>query len=396
MVTSELPPTLPARETVMSVTATVAFTGNPKPDTIMPGGRTIVNVVLEIVTLCTMWILTLLGNIMVCIVIQRSRRLQSTTNYFVVSLACADLCYAILCMPFLLIDVVAGQWVAGIVMCKIVRFLQLLLPLTMMAVLIWICVDRFYTIIYPLSFKVTRGAAKRLIAVSWLIAAPMASPCLYFYNIYVDNNGGFHCQYFIGTQWDSFYIGFVIVLAYFIPLLGIVIGYTRISRFIWTTGVGGRTIQRTTNPVPRAKVKMVKLIILVNIVIVVLTGPFFIAQLWYCSTRSGPVNPTVYNTVVWLLFVTTVAKPIIYVCYNPNFRRGCKEVFCMSSMKCYRSNAYTITATSTFGKRNYIGVAEPTFNGTRRIESPTNTFDRTTRIDKSAWPLASHVPSTYL
>ena len=49
--------------------------------------RSTADTVLECVTLSVMWLLGFLGNILVCLVIHRSRRLQSTTSSFVVSLA---------------------------------------------------------------------------------------------------------------------------------------------------------------------------------------------------------------------------------------------------------------------------------------------------------------------
>ena len=64
--------------------------------------QTLASVVLETVTLCILWVAGLVGNFLVCLVIYRSRRLQSTTNYFVVSLAGGDPVYTILVMPFLL------------------------------------------------------------------------------------------------------------------------------------------------------------------------------------------------------------------------------------------------------------------------------------------------------
>ena len=373
----------------------VGSTSNPQ--------RTIVNVILETVTLSILWVAALVGNSLVCLVIYRSRRLQSTTNYFVVSLACADLVYAIFVMPFLLANLLAGRWIGGVVLCKFVRYTQWVVPISMVTVLISICVDRFYTIIYPLSFKVTRGDAKRMILLSWLVAVVLASPGLYLYGLQEDSaqgtGGGLHCRMYLQNNWDGLFVLFLAIGMYFLPMFGIVIGYSRIFRFIWQSGVGGRTFQRTVNSVPRSKVKMVKLIIVVNLVIFVLMTPWLMCQLYYCMrSANGPINSTVYIAVVWVFFSNTVTKPAIYLCYNSNFRRGCKEVLCMSSMKCYRSNAYTITATSHFGKRNHIGVVEPSLYGSeiRRIESPTKTFDRTTMVDKIAWPISSQAPSTYL
>lgn len=361
--------------------------------------RSTVNDILQTVTLAIMWLGALTGNVLVCLVIYKSRRLQSTTNYFVVSLAGADLCYGVFVMPFILSDIFARKWVAGAAICKMVRYVQLLVPLTMVSVLISICVDRYYTIIYPLSFKVTRSTAKRMILTSWIVALVFASPAWYLYDVMQYSDGTSYCKMVLHTKWESLYSVFLAIFSYFVPIIGISIGYTKIFRFIWRSGVGGRTFQRTTNAVPRSKVKMIKLIIVVNLIVIALLAPWYIMHLYFSTQYSDYyVNPTVYIAVVWIFFSNAVAKPVLYLCYNSNFRRGCKEVLCMSSMKCYRSNAYTITSTSKFGKRNHIGIVETSIYGeeNRRVESPTKTFDRTTMVEKIAWPIAAQAPSTYL
>ena len=83
--------------------------------------RPVANVVVESVSMVTMCVMSLVLNILVCVVIRHSRRLQSTTNYFVVSLAGSDLCLTICCMPFVVTRVIAGTWITGVAMCKIVR-----------------------------------------------------------------------------------------------------------------------------------------------------------------------------------------------------------------------------------------------------------------------------------
>ena len=57
-----------------------------------------------------LWLFSIFGNSLVCLVIHRSRRTQSTTNYFVVSLACADLLVSVASTPFVLLQFSTGRW----------------------------------------------------------------------------------------------------------------------------------------------------------------------------------------------------------------------------------------------------------------------------------------------
>jgi len=71
--------------------------------------------------------------VLVCLVIHRSRRLQSTTNYFVISLAAADLLLSVVVMPFALTQELAevgldvAFWPPAST-CKFIRFCQQLVP----------------------------------------------------------------------------------------------------------------------------------------------------------------------------------------------------------------------------------------------------------------------------
>ncbi|XP_002741289.1 putative G-protein coupled receptor 19 [Saccoglossus kowalevskii] len=364
--------------------------------------RTSTNVILEMLTLCIMWIGCVFGNTLVCVVVYRSRRMQSTTNYFVVSLAWADLLVAFFCMPFIASRVVTEEWIFGDFMCKIVRFLQILAPGSTVYVLLAIAFDRFYTIIYPLSFKVTRGKAKQMIAGSWLFAAIIASPSFYLYGAVTSDYppGTILCNTYIPRSVGAIiYSVFIFLIIFLVPVVIILVVYIRIFKYIWTVGVGGRTFQRTMNTVPRTKVKTIKMLSIVNIFYFLSWAPFIFVQLWFACSHSTYINPTVYVAVTWVSFASSVSNPIIYSCYNANFRRGCKEVFCMSNMRCYRSNTYAITTASRFGKKNHIGVVDMSNgNGHYRASTPTKTFDRDSKGDKKmAWPLAARPgPDTYL
>jgi len=102
---------------------------------------------------------------------------------------------------------------------------------------------------------------------------------------------------------------------------------------------------------------MVKMLMILNVVSVSLMTPFFAVQLIYCWAAALHDGHEPYVAATWLFFASAAAKPVVYVTLNANFRRGCREVMCMSAMRCYRRHAYSITTTSTLAKKNHVGVA---------------------------------------
>ncbi|XP_038046993.1 probable G-protein coupled receptor 19 [Patiria miniata] len=379
-------------------TPVVSTAGPTTP--INPNAQETWQIALQVLTAAIMWLMAVFGNCLVILVVKRSRRLQSTTNYFVVSLALADLLVALFCLPMVLIRVISQEWLLGNMLCKVVRFTQYMTPSMTVLVLVGICVDRFYTILYPLSFKITRGKAKKIILVSWFLAIVLSCPTFYFFEVNQSLPYPFCNTYIAYSPGGIMYTAFVMFVEYLLPLLIVFVIYARVVRHIWRVGIrAGRALQRTTNAVPRTKVKTVKMLMIVSTVYFALWGPFFIAQLWFAASADYTPIPELYIATVWIAFGSSASNPIIYSYYNPNFRRGCRELFCMSTMKCYRSNTYAITTSTRFAKRNHVGVAPMVNYSAERMRppSPYRTFDRDMNGDKKlAWPLPTAGQSTYL
>ncbi|MGH0115612.1 UNVERIFIED_CONTAM: hypothetical protein FKN15_037935 [Acipenser sinensis] len=341
-----------------------------------------------------LWLLSVFGNALVCLVIHRSRRTQSTTNDFVVSMACADLLISLGSTPFVLLQVTSGHWMLSSVMCKLVRYVQHLSPGVQIYVLLSICMDRFYTIVYPLSFKVSQEKAKKMIIASWIFDAAFVSPNFFFYGSEWDN----HCNFFLpGTREGIFYGMVHLLVGFLVPSTLIILFYQKVVKYIWRIGTDGRTVRRTMNIVPRTKVKTIKMFLMLNLVFLISWMPFYIAQLWHPKETNLRQNALVFMAVTWISFSSSASKPTLYSIYNANFRRGMKETFCTSSMKCYRSNAYTITTSSRMAKQNYVGIAEiPADAKAITKDSIYDTFDREAKEKKMAWPINSNPPNTFV
>lgn len=346
------------------------------------------------VVLGVLWLVSFFGNSLVCLVIHRSRRTQSTTNYFVVSMACADLLISVVSVPFVLLQFAHGRWVLGGTMCKLVRYIQYLTPGVQMGVLLSICLDRFYTIVYPLSFKVSREKAKKMILASWLFEALFASPAFFFYG----SNSDDHCNFFLPATWEGALYGVIHLLVVFlIPSLLIILFYQKVVKHIWRIGTDGRTVRRTMNIVPRTKVKTIKMFLMLNAVFLLSWLPFYVVQLWHPQETEYRKSSLVFLAITWSSFSSSASKPTLYSVYNANFRRGMKETFCMSAMKCYRSNAYTITSSSRIAKTNHVGIADiPAPAKTVTKDSIYEAFNREAKEKKLAWPIQSNPPNTFV
>lgn len=97
----------------------------------------------------------LLGNALVIISVHRHRKLRVLTNYYVVSLAVADMLVALCAMTFNASSELTDTWLFGPLVCNIYNSLDVYFSSASILHLCCISVDRYYAIVRPLEYPVT-------------------------------------------------------------------------------------------------------------------------------------------------------------------------------------------------------------------------------------------------
>ncbi|CAF2652441.1 unnamed protein product [Rotaria sp. Silwood2] len=121
---------------------------------------------------------TAAGNILVCLAIARERKLQNTTNYFLMSLAIADCLVAILVMPMGMIAEVLGHFPLPHYACIIFATMDVLCCTSSIWHMSTMSMDRYFTIRFPFRYgrnKTRRIMLLKIIAV-WAISTAVSSP----------------------------------------------------------------------------------------------------------------------------------------------------------------------------------------------------------------------------
>ncbi|NXF05904.1 GPR19 protein, partial [Smithornis capensis] len=299
-----------------------------------------------------LWLVSIFGNFLVCLVIHRSRRTQSTTNYFVVSMACADLLTSVASEPFLLLQLTYGRWMLGNGMCKLVRYIQYLTPAAQIYMVLTISMEKSYTLFHPLSFKVSREKAKNMILASWLCGALFASPACFFYG----SNSDHHCNFFLPYSWQgaAYSIIHLLVVLYLIPLLLIILCYQKLFTYIWRRGSEDIAGSRTVILISSRKVKTMKTFFIFSSVFLLSWLPFYMVQVWHPQETDYRKSSLVFLATTWISFSSSASKPILFCICNTNFRRQMKETCCTFARKYYRSKIYTVTTRSGTTRKNHI------------------------------------------
>lgn len=173
------------------------------------------------ILLLTIIVVTVIGNVLVCLAVFLVRKLRRPCNYLLVSLAVSDLCVAILVMPMAMMYEILGRWNFGNFVCDLWVSFDVLSCTASILNLCMISVDRYFAITKPLEYGVKRTPKRMIACVSlvWLAAACISlPPLLILGNEHEVIDGVNHCvvcqnfAYQIYATLGSFYIPLVVMI----------------------------------------------------------------------------------------------------------------------------------------------------------------------------------------
>uniref|UniRef100_A0A915K1W5 G-protein coupled receptors family 1 profile domain-containing protein n=1 Tax=Romanomermis culicivorax TaxID=13658 RepID=A0A915K1W5_ROMCU len=117
-----------------------------------PMNRTQAELIVGSLTFTVIIGMTIVGNILVVLSIFTYKPLHKVQNYFLVSLAAADLSVALLVMPLHIAKFLLGRWVFGLAVCQIWLTLDILTCTASILNLCAIALDRYWAITNPIDY----------------------------------------------------------------------------------------------------------------------------------------------------------------------------------------------------------------------------------------------------
>ncbi|XP_020512857.2 dopamine receptor D4b [Labrus bergylta] len=159
-------------------------------------------------------VIVICGNVLVCISVYMEKALKTTTNYFIVSLAFADLLLAVLVLPlFVYAEFQGGVWSLNMLLCDGLMTMDVMLCTASIFNLCAISVDRFIAVSIPLNYNRRHVDHRQIVLLSatWLLSLAVASPVVFGINNVPDRDPT-ECK-----LEDNNYVVYSSVCSFFIP-----------------------------------------------------------------------------------------------------------------------------------------------------------------------------------
>ncbi|VDD74087.1 unnamed protein product [Mesocestoides corti] len=296
-------------------------------------------------------IISLIGNSLVCYVIQRYLQ-NSVTNIFLFNLSITDILTTLAVIPMTAIaDIWLNHWPFGAAMCKLVPFIQCITVTLTAFTHVLISCDRFLIVFRPLQRRrlLTPRRARFLIILLWVTACIQATPLAVVG--YLPEGPNARCA----ESWDAHrsqaYTTTLMVMQYFIPLTLLICSYSVICWKLNSTQGRGPVSASRSRMTVRSKRKVSRPLRLLLAVVEAFCAIIIIVIIAITSsttaTSKGELMVKMMIAVSALYAVSQLPRHVIYL-YGTVVNWASKDlaiawmfvVLLSSSASCYNPFIY--------------------------------------------------------
>ncbi|XP_055986219.1 probable G-protein coupled receptor 101 [Sorex fumeus] len=141
---------------------------------------TLAHGIIRSVVLLIFMIVSLVGNLVLVVVLQRKPQISQTTNQFIFNLLVTDLLQSALVGPWVIATSLPYFWPINTHFCTALVSLAHLFAFASVNSIIVVSIDRYMSIMYPLSYpnKLTNRQGQKLLYGTWIVGVIQSSPPL--------------------------------------------------------------------------------------------------------------------------------------------------------------------------------------------------------------------------
>ena len=297
------------------------------------------------------FVVALIGNIIIGIIVYRTRSMRKPINFFIVNMAMSDLLFPIVCFPYLVIEINFGNWSlrgpVGQALCKLHDFLVFVSALVSTQSLVLIAVDRFGAVVFP--FRSPLISSKRcrfFILTTWIIAVAANIPNAMTYEL-VEHKEGMVCV----RKWNEVfgeslsyqnYIVSMLVVFWYVAMVLIAILYMTVVIKLKSQNIPGEGSANGREQQSRRQKNVLKMSIAIVVTFIVCWLP---ATIWWFfvlyppdSTMTASCGFQYFRVIAFCVAHSNSAiNPCISFIFSGNYRQGLKNLS-RCCLVCIRAN----------------------------------------------------------
>uniref|UniRef100_A0A8C8RLL2 Gonadotropin-releasing hormone receptor n=1 Tax=Pelusios castaneus TaxID=367368 RepID=A0A8C8RLL2_9SAUR len=274
-------------------------------------------------------------NIAVLWSVTQKYRKRPHLRILIVNLAAADLLVTFVVMPLDAAWNITVQWYAGDLACRALMFLKLVAMYASAFITVVISLDRQAAILNPLSMGDAKKKNKAMLCVAWALSLLLALPQMFVFHTVSRSQPIYFIQCAtVGSfqaHWqETLYNMFTFSCLFLLPLLIMVLCYSRI--LIEISGKMKREVhlRRSYNNIPRARMRTLKMSIVIVLTFILCWTPYYLLGLWYWFSPEMLSRKKVPPSLSHILFLfglfNACLDPLIYGLFTMHFRREIRHV----------------------------------------------------------------------
>ena len=313
-------------------------------------------------------IIALFGNSLVCRVVVKSKRLQTTVNLLIVNMAFSDIFCAVtiplqwvICSEELL-DKYKNLYIG----CAITKSIQVLSFYVSSLTFTAIAIDRYIVVHYPIK----RRSPRFFITIVWIISLTfilMTAVSIKIFTFSFASDPIIKCRVVLRFEFPfssdilrHIRILGVVFTQYLLPVIISLVLYSKIVFKIWRRDVGDMIDVQKSN-LGQIKKRTIKMLIIVVLVFAICWLPVNIIHFidFYGNrlNNSGCNATTLYLIFYWLGISSCCYNPFIFWWLNDDFRAGAKSFWNFITCSFIRERSSSTSSTNTLmSTRNSLFV----------------------------------------
>ena len=285
-------------------------------------------------------LLSFVGNCLVIAVVMRTTRMQNVTNYLICNMAMTDLLITVFNMPTYLEILITEKydWPGGsfgLILCKLVLFIQGMSVAASVLTLTAIAADRFVAVMFPQKKKIIKLTfVKFVILAIWFLSVLAISPLLYALTV-VEQRGVLICDEKWSPLFDEqtapkYYTIAIFVFFYATPLAVMAVLYSVILFRILSSRTPGHQLAEKEKRERQRKHRVLIMLVTVVCVFALCWLPMHVRSfLYFFRIESYPCGLPRHLDFIGYFFghANSAINVGVYAILNENYRRGFMAIY---------------------------------------------------------------------